>query len=429
VYSEGIAVDFARRWTACLRFCNAAILAPVLFTTGCAFGPRAIEKTHNPYAEAVQKVEEEQFLRNIVRLRYLESPSSLEIASIAAQYELSATAEARPFFGTESAGSPPVFQRFQSVLPFASISGSNRPTVSMSPQDDASSVRQFLTPISMDTLVFLAQSGWPVADVLRIWIDRVNGVPNRVASGPVPREVAPDYERFQRVCEILQHMQDREMLSLASEERAAEVSGPLPAAAITATAAVEAAKNGFEYRPKGDGKTWVLVRKERKLTIKVNPSAKNAPEMAGLAKLLNLKPNLNRYDLVLATGVTDPLLNPTPPGDEFRLTPRSTAQAHFYLASGVDVPAAHLASGVAPTPHGTHSLDGTRDLLHVQVCAGHKRPTCAYIAVRYRDHWFYIDDRDQDSKSTIFLLMHLRRLDFKRQQIGGAPTLTLPVGR
>jgi hypothetical protein len=49
--------------------------------------------------------------------------------------------------------------------------------------------------------------------------------------------------------------------------------------------------------------------------------------------------------------------------------------------------------------------------------------------VRYRDHWFYIDDRDQDSKSTIFLLMHLRRLDFKRQQIGGAPTLTLPVGR
>ena len=70
-----------------------------------------------------------------------------------------------------------------------------------------------------------------------------------------------------------------------------------------------------------------------------------------------------------------------------------------------------------------------RGLFRVHVCKGHKRPACAYIAVRYRDHWFYIDDRDHDSKATLLLMMQLRRLDFQRQKIGVAPALTLPIGR
>ncbi|WP_204249728.1 hypothetical protein [Gemmata sp. SH-PL17] len=47
----------------------------------------------------------------------------------------------------------------------------------------------------------------------------------------------------------------------------------------------------------------------------------------------------------------------------------------------------------------------------------------------YRDHWFYIDDRDLESKSTLLLMLQLRRLDFQRQRIGNVPALTLPVGR
>ena len=55
--------------------------------------------------------------------------------------------------------------------------------------------------------------------------------------------------------------------------------------------------------------------------------------------MLHLKPNLDRYELVVAAGVTDPLKNPTAPAGEFRITPRSTAQAYLYLANGVEVPA------------------------------------------------------------------------------------------
>ena len=65
---------------------------------GCAFGPRVLEKTHGRYNEAVRRVDEEQLLRNLVRMRYNETPLDLNVSSIAAQYELNGGAEARPFF-------------------------------------------------------------------------------------------------------------------------------------------------------------------------------------------------------------------------------------------------------------------------------------------------------------------------------------------
>src|SRR4051812_23054589 len=55
---------------------------------GCAFGPKVLEKSHGRYNEAVRRVEEEQLLRNLVRMRYNESPLELIVSSIAAQYEL-----------------------------------------------------------------------------------------------------------------------------------------------------------------------------------------------------------------------------------------------------------------------------------------------------------------------------------------------------
>ena len=66
--------------------------------SGCAFGPRVLEKTHGRYQESVRQVDEEQLLRNIVHLRYSEVPLALNVSSIATQYELAGAAEARPFF-------------------------------------------------------------------------------------------------------------------------------------------------------------------------------------------------------------------------------------------------------------------------------------------------------------------------------------------
>src|SRR5262245_45058068 len=145
--------------------------------SGCAFGPKMLERTHGLYNEAVRSVEEEQLLRNIVHLRYNEPPVNLNVQAITSQYELTASAEAMPFFSSAATGTD-FFQSFRAILPQASVGGSNRPTVTLHPADSNDAVRQFLTPVSLETLSFIIESGWPVSTVLRLWVERLNGIPN-----------------------------------------------------------------------------------------------------------------------------------------------------------------------------------------------------------------------------------------------------------
>src|SRR5271157_4829502 len=102
---------------------------------GCAFGPRVLEKSHGRYQESVRQVDEEQLLRNLVHLRYSELPLELDVSSIAAQYELAGAAEARPFFVAPNPGSNGIFRTFTSILPDLSVSGANRPTITLVPGD------------------------------------------------------------------------------------------------------------------------------------------------------------------------------------------------------------------------------------------------------------------------------------------------------
>jgi hypothetical protein len=413
----------------------AIVALTMLSGVGCSFGPRALEKSHGRYAASVQQVDEEQLLRQVVLLRYNESAVPMEVNSIAAQYELSAGAEARPFFiAPNPSNSNIVFRTFTSILPDVSLSGANRPTISMQPLDDGSSVRQFLTPITLETLVFLTQTSWPVETVVRLWVERINGVPNAIAASGPARDEAPDFERFLRAAELLQLVQDRELAAVRAEDRVIEVSGPFPADAVSPAAAVEAAKAGLEYRPRDDGKTWALVRKERRLKVAVSPGAENSPELVELAGLLNLVPGRSSYDLVVAgRGGPDPLKFPIPPSAELRVVPRSTAQVMFYLSNGVEVPAEHVAAGLVPPVVGPDGqpfdpTQVTQGLFAVHVCRGHKPPPTAYVAVHYRGYWYFIDDRDRESKATFALVLQLSRLDFARQRVGG-PALTLPIGR
>jgi hypothetical protein len=177
-----------------------------------------------------------------------------------------------------------------------------------------------------------------------------------------------------------------------------------------------------------------LVRRERRLVLEVNAAGLDHPVIAELAALLNMKPRLPRYEIVVAPGVVaDPRLFPGTPHNDLELSTRSNAQVFYYLSNGVEVPPEHLESGVAISPVGA---DGamfdpravTDGLFAVHSAKGHKPPKTAYLAVKERGYWYYIDDRDQISKATLALVLQMSRLDFSRQT-PAAPFLTLPVGR
>jgi hypothetical protein len=146
-----------------------------------------------------------------------------------------------------------------------------------------------------------------------------------------------------------------------------------------------------------------------------------------------LDPSLRTFDLT--SGRLDPYLKdlPTNGADRIDLETRSLLQVLFFVSQGVDVPAAHLTSGVAPC---TSDLNGglfdwqqvLGGLFRVHCSASKKAPPCAYAAVRYKDHWFYIDQRDRDSKATFALLLEVSRLELASTE-SRAPILTLPLGR
>jgi len=102
---------------------------------------------------------------------------------------------------------------------------------------------------------------------------------------------------------------------------------------------------------------------------------------------------------------------------------RSMMQVLGSLASYIEVPAEDMASGralaVPPLP-----TTGT-PLFRVQCTP--RKPGDAFCAVRFRDHWFWIDDRDRSSKRTISFVNLLFTLAGTGNEVS-LPVLTIPVG-
>ena len=111
---------------------------------------------------------------------------------------------------------------------------------------------------------------------------------------------------------------------------------------------------------------------------------------------------------------------------------RSLLQVLFFVAHGVELPPEHVASGIAPQTRGPDGTlfdwqQVTRGLFRVSSAAGKKPPPCAHVSVCYNGYWFYIDERDRDTKATFALLVELSRLELGAKA-GSSPILTLPLG-
>ncbi len=270
----------------------------------------------------------------------------------------------------------------------------------------------------------MTQSTGSSSTILRLWAERLNGVPSQ-----------PDGARFRRAVELIQWAKDHDLITLFAEERSIDAGGPLPASALSVAGAVDAARNGLEVRPSADGKAYAVFRKERRLVMEVAPGLEAAPELDELEGILNLQKGLRRYELTAGVGgAPDPLLRPWPPSDALRIRPRSLAEAIAFLSNGVEVPAEHLQSGAARPrldaegrPFDAQAT--TEGLFETHVCKGRKPPPSAYVAVKYRDYWYYIDDCDGVSKGTFELMLQFSRLDFGRRRPSVGPVLTLPAGR
>jgi hypothetical protein len=412
-----------------LRLAGAALV--VSTTVGCrSFGPKALQETRLHYNEVVKATTEQQLLLNIVRLRYLDTPSSLAVSSIAAQFELTPSAQVVPFFSSAGAD---VNRSFTTVLPQVGVVVSDRPTFSLTPLDDQEFTRKLFTPLTLDGIIYLAKTTWPIATVFRLYLENLNWVSNaQTASGPTPKQ-PPVYAEFLRCIAALQTLQDRGQIVFGLEERADPMGGPVPAGSVTPGNVIEAAKSGLEYRPDENGSTWTLIKKRQQPVLRVDPQALDSAEMADLRRTLKLRPGLTKYDITVES--LSPFASdfPTDGVRSFDLETRSLLQALYFVAQGVDVPEEHAGRGLITVTRDDagHAFDWslvTGGLFHVRSVKGGQRPPSAHVAVQYEGYWFYIDDSDTDTKTTFSLLMELARLELAGKE-GSEPLLAIPLGR
>jgi hypothetical protein len=356
--------------------CIAAVLLSLLSGCNPRVGEQSVQTARFDYNEAIIRSWNEQLLLNLVRLRYRDNPLFLDMGTVVTHYEVSGA------LGTsEGVTVPPKSGAGYSVGLSAGVGYSESPTISYLPLQGEDFANRLLSPLTPSTLLLLSRSGWSLERLFLCGVQRLNGLGNAIsATGPTP-DLAPTYEKFQRVAELLRQVQ---------------VDG-----------AIEADLDK-------DGET-VLLYLERGVT------ARSDSAITMLQELLRLDPNSSPYKVKAATRPTQ--------SDEIALVGRSLMATLFFLAQSVEPPPNHEREGLVTI---THRSDGTRfewtsvtgRLLRIQSSSA--APERAAVSVRYRDYWYYIPDSDLNSKSTFSLLTYLFNLK-AGSKAGHEPLLTYPV--
>lgn len=346
-----------------------------LFITGCTtVGPDAIPRDRFDYNTAISDSWKEQTLLNIVKIRYADMPLFVEVVSIVSGYTLEGSVNLGV---TESSG-----DSIQGDFFSLGTAGkyTDRPTITYAPITGQQFNRSFMKPIPPKAVIFLLQSGWSAELILPLTVESLNGLRARRAAGVDQRTGDP---KFYRAVELFREIQK---------------SGAVGMQILSSDAREET--------------TVLFFHRER-------VSADLKAKMEELDSLLGLNPERQQFQITYG-------MLPESDGGISLLT-RSILQIMIALALEVQVPVEHVTEGrTVPGDNQGGKADPEKGRL-IDIKFSKQKPDDPFTSVNYRDHWFWIDDRDFKSKRTFAFLMIL----FSLTETGGKeglPLVTIPAG-
>ena len=343
---------------------------------GCSIGPSTVSRDRFDYSAAIAESWKRQMLLNLVKLRYGDPPVFLDVGQVVSGYTVQSTFTA---LGNVFSTNGPV-----PGVPNSSVGLSaqgqfiDRPTVTYAPLMGERFARSLMTPIPPPALMNLIQAGNPVDLVLRLGVHVVNGLRNRY--GGDVRATRGDPE-FYQVLERLRRIQ----LSGAVGMRVQRID-----------------------------REEALVMSFRR---GVDPSVE--ADMIAARELLGLDPTASDFRVVYGAVAAN--------NREIAILSRSILEILVDLSSFVSVPDQDVAEQrVSATAEPEMGPGGPIRPL-IRVGSSPDRPSDAFVAVPYRNGWFWIDDRDIPSKRLFAFLMFI----FTLVETGtkeSPPIITIPAG-
>jgi len=345
------------------------LTAVAVMAAGCqSIGPGSISRDRLDYASAIAGSWREQTLLNIVKLRYFDAPMFFDVSSVISSYTLQ----------SEVSLSARVFPRTPAET-FGELGGTgtytDRPTISYAPVTGKEYIEKLLRPIPPQAIFAMIQAGHPADYILSLTVRAINDVHNYSAAPARSRREDP---QFRRVIEAIRRIQQADAVGVRTAKR-------------------------------GNEEVTLVFFQER-----VDPNTEK--DIRLVKEALGIKPESKELRLVFGAA--------RPGEDTLTLLTRSVWEILAELSAGVDVPQQDVAEGRAtPTPE---TGSRTRGLPVAHIHSGTERPQDAYVAARYRDRWFWVDDRDLGSKRVFTFLIVFSSIA-ETGAVPQVPIITIPA--
>jgi len=341
-------------------------LAAAFVITGCqSIGTGSVQRDRIGYADALGTSWKEQTLLNIVKLRYLDTPVFLDVSSVISSYELASQVNfTSNIFPRASTSNNQAFG--------ATGTYTDKPTVSYTPITGERYMNGLIRPIPPQAIFAMIESGHPANLVLRVTSRAINGVYNYSASQTRSRAADPT---FQMVIDAIRGIQQEGALSVRIEKRDGQ----------------ELTYVGFLHNGDEDVEKNISVVKDK----------------------LGINPNNDELLLVFGARQHSPA--------QIALLTRSVQEILSEFSVGVEVPEGDLTEGRATRIMRIDSVAGSPNYPLMRIQSSSEQPTDAYASVPYRNRWFWIDDRDLNSKRMFMFLTVFSAL----AETGTAPQIPL----
>ncbi|MBN3866820.1 hypothetical protein GWK89_05030 [Gluconobacter kondonii] len=330
-------------------------------------------------------------LLNIVRLRYADPPTFLDTTQVIAGYSVSksvsggfyaypATAVGNYLFGT------------------GTMSLGESPTFTYQPVTGQQYAENVVRPISPTVIMPLSLGGLPIDTLLRLTAQSIDGLSNLRGLGAGPSGVGT--VRFYLLLHDLRQLQLAGAMTIRIT-----TDNPTPP---------DSKKNGGKSDSTGGGGSGPGAGRAYLVLTSTSDSNLLAIQ-AEVRRLLHLDPGAEEAEIVYGP-------YPKHPGQIAILT-RSMLAMLTQLAYEAEVPEDDIKTGRTPPTIGQVGIENRPEVV---IHSGKEEPDDPYAAVSYHNAWFWISDRDFQSKLAFTMVQVLAALA-ATNHTGGA-VVTIPAG-